>query len=540
MASGGNFLEVPNAYQQTERRRSVRFVDEDVSTIVFEPDDNMSRSSSISNLSFLQIENDRLEIQDEMANDEQKSSVQHWSFRRPSKLHSLLWSDNEMSESDSSLEENEKKEEIDHLLNCSPDSELGLLALMRLGKWKLAEDLLTQSITQSIHRKDPRINAVDPVTGETPLIVACKNKRYLVTQRLCTLGASVNRRSGDRRTALHYAAAIGQFHFVKLVMTFNADPNIIGGEDNQLPLHIAAMKKQSLKTSLYLLEHGLKTSVILRDALGNIPAVYAIHSGSTPLLRELLKHHVEEQLQWRSEISRDALVHLVCLKKNVEALQLIGRAGADVNAKNRSSETPLHIATRNGDFQMIRTLNFFKANGDLTDNKDRTPLHIAASNGMTEIANFLIDRFNSELNLRTKNGSTMMHLAAEQGYADTVSLFIKLGLPVNMANKAGTRCLHIAAQNGHTDVVKLLIENGSNLEARTRDNYTALHLAVINNQPGIIKLLIGMGAKVDVKGGHLGETPLHLAAKSMDCFFCADGLLTSGANVNLVTYEVCC
>ena len=47
----------------------------------------------------------------------------------------------------------------------------------------------------------------------------------------------------------------------------------------------------------------------------------------------------------------------------------------------------------------------------------------------------------------------------------------------------------------------------------TQDNYTALHLAVESGKPSVVESLLGHGAQVHIRGGKIGETPLHIAAR---------------------------
>lgn len=86
-----------------------------------------------------------------------------------------------------------------------------------------------------------------------------------------------------------------------------------------------------------------------------------------------------------------------------------------------------------------------------------------------------------------------------------------------------------------------------------QDNYTALHIAVESCKPAVVETLLGYGADVHVrgedyylgnlcrlicclfKGGHLRETPLHIAARVKDGEKCALMLLKSGAGPNLAT-----
>ena len=46
-----------------------------------------------------------------------------------------------------------------------------------------------------------------------------------------------------------------------------------------------------------------------------------------------------------------------------------------------------------------------------------------------------------------------------------------------------------------------------------QDNYTALHLAVEAGKSGVVEALLGHGAQVHTRGGKIGETPLHIAAR---------------------------
>ena len=161
-------------------------------------------------------------------------------------------------------------------------------------------------------------------------------------------------------------------------------------------------------------------------------------------------------------------------------------------------------------------------------------MHLAAIAGSTQIVELMVDRVKADVQMRTTDGSTLMHLAAAHGHVDCVLAFVKRDVPLHMPNKAGIMSLHLAARNGHVQVVRTLLEKGAPINARTKQRLTAMHLAVMYDKPQVIQLLMGFGANVDIKGGLSGETPLHIAANN-NAVECAKMLLLSGANVNTAT-----
>lgn len=165
---------------------------------------------------------------------------------------------------------------------------------------------------------------------------------------------------------------------------------------------------------------------------------------------------------------------------------------------------------------------------------EKTPLHVAAERGRTQVVEALIDKFKSSIRARTRDGSTLLHIAALSGHADTALAFLKRGVPLYMPNKRGALGLHSAAAAGFNDVVKMLIARGTSVDIRTKDNYTALHVAVQSGKANVVETLLGFGADVHVHGGKIGETAVHVAAALPgDNTECAQMLLKSGAQPNV-------
>ena len=104
------------------------------------------------------------------------------------------------------------------------------------------------------------------------------------------------------------------------------------------------------------------------------------------------------------------------------------------------------------------------------------------------LVDFLIEKFKASIYDRTKDGSTLMHIAAINGHPDTAVLLYNKGVPLLMPNKFGARGIHIAAKEGHVNVIKTLLAKGEQIDAKTSDNKTALHIAVEHGKSSAVEV----------------------------------------------------
>ena len=113
----------------------------------------------------------------------------------------------------------------------------------------------------------------------------------------------------------------------------------------------------------------------------------------------------------------------------LEALDILLKKGAKPNvATTPRGCTPLHIATQFGNRQIIeRLLNVKSLEIDATDGQEMTALHIAISREYEDICKDLIHS-GASISMSTKEGHTCLHLAANAGNTDIVSLVIQTGM----------------------------------------------------------------------------------------------------------------
>jgi ankyrin repeat protein len=103
--------------------------------------------------------------------------------------------------------------------------------------------------------------------------------------------------------------------------------------------------------------------------------------------------------------------------------------------------------------------------------------------------------------------------AVQAGHDSVVEFLIASKADVNARSVNENTPLHLAALNGRKRAAKLLIAAGANVNAKDNDGGTPLHDAVSQGHKDVVELLIAKGAAVNARTVSMGWTPLGLAAE---------------------------
>jgi ankyrin repeat protein len=392
------------------------------------------------------------------------------------------------------------------------------------------------------------VNAKDE-SGKTALIWAVENGHKDVVKVLLKNGADVNAKDMNKWTALHtaitkgygglaellrdnhadvtavtqrghsalhFAARDGYQDLVRLLLDSGTDVDVrsaAGEFGRHTAMHLAAMNGH--KEVVYiLLEKGAdvnaKTGIIGENLADYTPLHFAVTEGDMEVANLLLDN--KAHLAARDTLG-DTPLHKAASTGHEQMVNLLLRKAvlADVDAKNGSGETPLHLAVKNKEKAAVVGLLLDKnASIAATDGNEALALHYAAANGH-EVAVRQLINLGADLAARDHEGKSVMHYAARCQEDTVARLLIRENGDILAQDTDEKTVLHDAAIHGSVDVAALLISEGANPCIQDKTGKMALHHAVVNGREAVVRLLLANSAVDPNSRDKKGRTPLSSA-----------------------------
>uniref|UniRef100_A0A023EY43 Putative pdz domain-containing protein n=1 Tax=Triatoma infestans TaxID=30076 RepID=A0A023EY43_TRIIF len=196
---------------------------------------------------------------------------------------------------------------------------------------------------------DPNFHCPD--TGETPLSMAASIKKPAkVLMALVNGGALLDYRTKEGCTALHRAVQANSLEAVTTLLELGSSPNY-------------------------------------KDAKGLTPLYWAVTQPTDPLLCQGLLHDratigAQDLQGWQE-------VHQACRIGLVQHLEQLLFYGADMNARNASGNTPLHVCAVNSQDSCARLLLFRGCQREALNYANQTPYQVAVIAGNLDLADVI-------------------------------------------------------------------------------------------------------------------------------------------------------
>ena len=202
----------------------------------------------------------------------------------------------------------------------------------------------------------------------------------------------------------------------------------------------------------------------------------------------------------------------------------------------RGSASSLLEACRKGDLDQVRLNVGSRVDINCRDAEGNTPLIIATRGGQADIVEYLLS-MGADWRVKNNQGFPAAAYLSDKNADRLLAAFLRSGLDVGQAfGSDGRTILHNAARSGYARLAALLLSLRQDPDVRDKDGETPLHyLAYSNDNEKIDRLEIARlfaqaGAQVDAKN-RSGRTPLYLAVHGK-CQKAAQALIQCGANVD--------
>lgn len=192
---------------------------------------------------------------------------------------------------------------------------------------------------------------------------------------------------------------------------------------------------------------------------------------------------------------------------NVEAL--IAQI-AEVDARNERNDTPLIIAARHGQGEVVKLLLSRGAEVDAMNLQGATGLSRAAEAGHDQVVKLLLAA-GADVERKNQDGLTPLALACSQGNLKIAELLLDEGASVKARTNDGETPLSLAAASGHSEMVKLLMEWDADVKTADLTSATALEKAARYGHAEIVRILLSKAAGIKMAGGGLPERRLVMA-----------------------------
>uniref|UniRef100_A0A8C8G0N6 Ion transport domain-containing protein n=1 Tax=Oncorhynchus tshawytscha TaxID=74940 RepID=A0A8C8G0N6_ONCTS len=316
---------------------------------------------------------------------------------------------------------------------------------------------------------------------------------------------------------LHYATSHGHISTIQLIVQLTGPDELSASdEEGNTSLHWAVQRTQR-ESCACLLDLGANPNILNRRLMS--PLHMAVSLGHNTLI-ELLLSHSNTDANLEGDLGNTPVM-LACCVDNHEALHLLFKYGARLCQQNKLGHYPIHAAAFAGakkSMQMVLQKGeevgySIESHINYVDKSFSTPLHLAVRGGNLEVIKLCIEQ-GAKMDQQQCDKSTALHFACTQGATEAVKLMLsahdRVCDVINLTDGTCQTPLHKTTIFDHVELAEYLISKGGDINAIDCKGHTPLLLATSCSAWKTVSLLLTHGANLKIKDKH-GCNFLHLA-----------------------------
>ncbi|CAH1736860.1 unnamed protein product [Aphis gossypii] len=189
------------------------------------------------------------------------------------------------------------------------------------------------------------------------------------------------------------------------------------------------------------------------------------------------------------DINGNTPLHLATRNNNISVIKsLLFRQPKVAYEQNNNGDTPMHIACRFGYLECVMKLVEHNVTADMVNENLDTPLLVAIKEKHENVVIYLLHNAPGNLDIFNNEGNAPIHVAVQEGLLNVVETIINMGHSFEYPNDRGLYPLHIATRHGHVEIVRYLCIAGSDPQQRSADNIKPEITAIKNNQKEILSI----------------------------------------------------
>ena len=148
----------------------------------------------------------------------------------------------------------------------------------------------------------------------------------------------------------------------------------------------------------------------IRNKKGLTPLMISSYCGSIGICNELISRGVDLDIKRKDGFTPMLIAAMRGTEKNIDLLLLLARNKANVNITGPMGMSVLHfLTTKNYESAIIELIDVYKANVNIKTTEKSTPLHMACKASNLRLAKILIEK-GADKNIKNNNSKTPLEL----------------------------------------------------------------------------------------------------------------------------------